>query len=228
MATWTEINRKIDWFAGDEEPEDPDIKRLFPEGLRIESWNWSQDVFAHHTPRQREMIAEIDTGNRSIILPSDFFAIEGLYDSSEEQWWWPMRRRPGDLRSPDDSVLEFWLWSDKLYLESDVTYTGDNLTLLYWAYWPQVEYTESATGQITVTQQHVYVPRWAELALMHLTAASCMVPLEIESSDISQWRIRFESGDPLDNPRMQSSKWHLSQYERLLEKFPPARVTEIG
>ncbi|MHC4542923.1 MAG: hypothetical protein ACYSYL_00150 [Planctomycetota bacterium] len=173
-------------------------------------------------------MAEIDAGERSIILPDDFYAIEGLYDGEEERWWWPMRRRPGDKRFMDDEALEFWLWGNKMYLEANVTYDTDRLTVLYWAYWPDVEYVENASGQVTVTQEHTYTPKWAELPLIHLTCSSCMVPMEIESSDLRNWGIRVETGDPLDNPRMQSAKWHLDMYERLLEKFPLGRRTEIA
>ena len=95
MTTWTGVNRKIDHFVGDFEG---DTELTFSEALRIEAWNWAQDILCAHTPRQREITAEIDTGQRAIILPSDFYAIEGLYDSDKERWWWPMRRRPGDRR----------------------------------------------------------------------------------------------------------------------------------
>jgi hypothetical protein len=225
MATWTEINRKIDHFAGD---PDSDTGRTFSEALRIEAWNWAQDQLCAHTPRQREETAEIDSDGRSIILPSDFLAVEGLYDYDEEQWWWPMRRRPGDRRLEDDDVLEFWFWGNKMYLESEITLNTDRLRFLYWAYWPKIEYSESVSGTVTVTQPTIYTPQWAELPLLHLVIFSTMVHLEVESSDLNQWRIRVESGDPLDNPRMASARWHLEMYERLVEKFPPARRTEIA
>lgn len=225
MTTWTEVNRKIDHFAGD---PDTDSGRTFPEALRIEAWNWAQDMLCAHTPRQREVTAEIDTGQRSIALPSDFYAVEGLYDSDKEQWWWPMRRRPGDRRFLDDDVLEFWLWDNKLYLESEISFDTTRLTMLYWAYWPKVEYSESTSGLVTVTQETIYVPQWTIPALMHLVIFTTMVPMEIESSDLNQWRIRVESGTPLDNPRMASAIWHLAMYERLVDKYPPARVTEVG
>lgn len=221
MTTWSQINSKIDLFAG-ETSDSP----LFPEALRIEAWNWAQDLFCVHTPRQREMTAVIDSGGRSIVLPEDFYAIEGIYDSDNEQWWWPMSRNPGDVRLMDDSMLEFWLWGDKLYLEKDIAFGSDDLTLLYWAYWPAVTYTIDGTT-VTVAQQYVNVPRWAELALMHLCISSCMVPEEIFSSDINQYKIRIESGDPLDNPRMQSAKWHLEMYETLTAKHVPARLVEV-
>jgi hypothetical protein len=221
MTTWSQINSKIDLFAG-ETTDSP----LFPEALRIEAWNWAQDLFCTHTPRQREMTAVIDSGGRSVVLPEDFYAIEGIYDSDNEQWWWPMSRNPGDVRSLDDSMLEFWLWGEKLYLEEDITFGSDDLTLLYWAYWPAVEYTTDGST-VTITQQYIYVPRWAELALMHLCISSCMVPEEIFSSDINQYKIKIESGDPLDNPRMQSAKWHLEMYEKLTDKHVPARMVEV-
>lgn len=224
MTHWTRINAQMDHWFGDPLT---DTGRSYGEALRIEAWNWAQDVFCAHTPRQRQVIAEIDAGQRNIILPDDFLAIEGLYDAEEEQWWWPMRNRPGGIRYPDDDALEFWLWDNRMYLEAEISYDTGRLTMLYWAYWPDVEYTENASGQITVIQPHIYTPKWAQLALMHLALSSCMIPGEVEAADLRNWGIKVESGDPLDNPRMQSARWHLEIYERLLEKFPPARRTEV-
>lgn len=226
MTIWGQINHKMDLFAGDPEPEIATDVRLFPENLRIEGWNWAQRLLCQHTPRQRKVVATVDTGNRSVLLPSDFFAIEGLYDAGNSRWWWPMHRRPGDVRYDDDNVLEFWVWDDKLFLESDVDYETPDLELLYWAYYPDVEYTEDG-GDVTVTQKQIYTPHWAELALLHMTVASCMVPHEVFSSDISQYKIRVESGSPMDNPRMQSAQWHLQMYERLIDKCPPAKFSGV-
>lgn len=221
MTLWSDLDRKLDHFAGDIESADSSL--LFSRPLRIEAWNWAQRMFCAHTPRQRYVTATIDAGQRSIILPDDFYAVEGIYDSYNEHWWWPMRRRPGDARALDDQVQEFWLWGDKLFLEDDISYTSQDLVLYYWAYWPEVEYTEGSNETVTVTQPTVYTPRWAELALMHLTVSNCMVSEEVFSSDINQYKIRVEAGTPLDNPRMQSARWHLDMYERLLDKIPPTR-----
>lgn len=232
---WSEINHKLDLFAGDPEPTDEATARLFPESLRIEAWNWAQRLFCTHSPRARVATATVDTGQRSLVIPTDFYAIEGILDSDNERWWWPMERHPGDIRPVDDNVFEYWIWGDKMYLEDEVLYDSQDLQMFYWAYWPEVEYTSTSETNrdnvtivtVTVTQPNVYVPKWAELALLHLTTASCMVPHEVFSSDVNQYKIRVESGTPLHNPRMQSAVWHLDMYERLVDKVPPKRSVEV-
>lgn len=223
MTTWSQVNTKLDLFLDD--AERAGAARLFPVPLRIESWNWAQRILMHHTPRQRVIAIAIETGKRQIVLPSDFFAMEGIYDTDRERWWRPMRRRPGDVRFTDEELPEFWRWADRVFLEDEISYTSDDLTLYYWAYYPEVEYTIGGDGTITCTQEQICVPSWVELAMCHLTAATCMIPGEIFASDINQYKIRIESGTPLHNPRAQSADFHLAWWNALIDKFPPARGT---
>jgi len=220
MTTWTRILAKLDLFLDD--AERAGATRLFPVPLRVEAWNWAQSILTHHTPRERLAILTIETGKRQAVLPSDFLAMEGIYDADRERWWRPMRRRPGDVRYTDEELPEFWTWSNQVFLEDEISYTAGDLTLYYWAYYPDVEYTV-AGDTITYTQEQVYTPMWAELAMCHLVTATCMMPGEVFASDINQYKIRIESGTPLHNPRAQSADFHLTWWNTLMDKFPPAR-----
>ncbi len=238
MTTWTQINQKLDLFMEDEPKKDADgglRPRMFPESLRIEGWNWAQRVLCAHTPVQRTVKLVIDKDHRTGILPEDFFAVEGIYDRQEQQWWWPMRRRPGDVRYEDDSLCEFWVWGGKLFLEDDVPYDSDRLTLHYWAYYPDIAYDVGAenlgTDQqpvygIELKQKQVHTPRWAEVALLNLVCAFCFTPASIQAADVNEWKISVDSGNPLQNPRAQQAREHLFWYHAILEKFVPARGAE--
>jgi len=231
MATWAELMRKLDWFLGDSiEASENDSDRTFPEILRIESWNWAQNLFCAHTPLARQTHLNIEEGGREALLPPDFYKVEGLYDADNSRWWWPMRRRPGDVREADDDVQEFWIRGDRMFLESEIEYTDNELTLHYWAYYPKVEYVgvlnEPDEGSPYTTpdvrKDSILTPQWAELALCHLTSANCHQPGSITASDINQWDIAIDSGTPMMNPRAEQAKLNLWWYDTIINRFSPA------
>ena len=230
-TTWTRIDRKLDLFlddalrlGADGEPK----SRLFPVPLRVEAWNWAQGVLCYHTPRARTMTLVVEEGKREAVLPPDLFAVEGIYDSDREKWWRPTHFLPGDIRYTDEELPEYWRFGNRLYLEDTIKYASTDLALYYWAYWPDVEYELDDDDNIDYyTQEQVHTPRWAELALCHLTTATCMMPLELFASDINQYKIRVEAGTPLDNPRAQSANFHLLWWNTLIDLFPPARGSAV-
>jgi len=175
------------------------------------------------------MTLVVNTGQREAVLPGDAFAVDRIYDSNEERFWRPAHFRPGDIRYADDELPEYWVQGDRLYLEDTLEYDQTDLTLYYWAYYPQVECTYDDDNEIeNVTQGVIYTPKWAELALTHLTTASCMMPLEIFSADLNQYKIRVESGNPLQNPRMQSCNFHLQWWNMLIDRVSPAYKDVYG
>jgi len=231
MTTWAELMQKLDWFLGDSiEDDEVDSDRTFPEILRIESWNWAQNLFCAHTPMARRTPLRIEEGGREALLPPDFYEIEGVYDAENSRWWWPMRRRPGDVREVDDDVLEFWIRGDRMFLESEIAYSNNDITLHYWAYYPSVEYVEVTIEPDEgdpyiipdVRKDSVLTPQWAETALFHLAAANCLQPSSIVASDINQWDIKIDSGTPLMNPRGDQAKRHLWWYDTIVNRYPPA------
>jgi len=231
MKTWAEVMQKLDWFLGDAiEGDEVDSDRTFPEILRILSWNWAQNLFCAHTPMSRQTPLRIEEGGREALLPPDFYSVEGLYDADNSRWWWPMRRRPGDIREVDDDVYEFWIRGKRMFLESEVSYHNNDLTLHYWAYYPSVEYVEVT---VTPTEGDPYIipdvrndsiitPLWAESALCHLTAAYCWTPGSVQAADINQWDIKLDSGTPLMNPRAEQAKLHLWWYDTIINRYPAA------
>lgn len=223
MTTWAEVMQKLDWFLGDGiEEEENDADRTFPEILRIESWNWAQRLFCTHTSLPRQTPLRIEEGGREALLPPDFYHIEGLYDAGNGRWWWPMRRRPGDIREEDDDVLEFWIMGDRMFLESKETYHDNDLTLHYWAYYPDVKYVQKEDLTPDVRDDNILTPLWAELALIHLTSANCHQPGSITASDINQWDIKIDSGTPMMNPRAEQAKIHLWWYDTIVNRHPAA------
>lgn len=220
MREWAYINQRLEKFLGKE--DEVSGKNLKSEPLRIYSWNWAQSYFVHHTPRQRTEELQVESGGRVAILPPDCMEIRCIYDSDEERYWWMKDwGQPGSVHWTDPETLEFWEWNGQLHLDSSVT--AERLTLYYWAYWPEVEFTEDEDGNVQVTAGQILTPRWAESALLHLTTAHILQPLEMESANISQYKQRIDSGNPEHNPRAQSAWFHWRWYEVLVNKVPPAR-----
>ena len=56
MVTWTEIAAKLNHILGVEISAGGVELQSLP--LRIDCWNWAQDVFVNHTPRQRNTTLE--------------------------------------------------------------------------------------------------------------------------------------------------------------------------
>ena len=230
-TTWTVVNKKLDVLLDDPEDvhDDGAVKRpAYGEVLRIESWNWAQDILCLHTPRQCKIDLTILGGNREAAMPAGWFAISGIYDATEEQWWTPMDRRPGYHQADDETGLEYWVWDDRLYLQDSVS--DRTLTLYYWAYWPKIEHEvgdnvgrdDTPVYEITYKEEQIITPRWAEMALAHLTCANCMVPGAVESSDLGQWKVWIDAGNPNHNPRLQQVWFHIKMYDNALARMPPA------
>ena len=231
-VTWTKVNSKLDQFLDDAPRYNAAgdlITPLFVEVLRIESWNWAQRILVHHTPRARTMSLVLEESEREAVLPDDFFALQGLYDADNERWWRPVDWEPGDVRYADDDSERYWIFAGRLYLEKDVDVDSTDFTLYYWAYYPDVEYTVDDDGNVDAYKQdRIYTPRWVEPAMGHLTTVHCMMPKEVFASDINQYKIRVDSGNPMHNPRQQSALHHLDMWNRLISLFPPARLETVS
>jgi len=229
-TTWTAVDQKLDVFLNDPLAQNDDGTyrvQTYDRRLRINSWNWAQDIFVHHTPMQRRLTLTMRSGNREAILPEGWYAVEGIYDPDEGQWWMPMSRRPGYHQAEDETVLEYWVWDNRLYLQDSVS---RDLVLYYWAYWPALEYTvgdnigreNAPVYDIAMKAEQILVPRWAEIAMIHLTCASCLVPGAIEASDINQWKVWIDAGNPEHNPRLQQAWYHMQMYDNIMTRVPPA------
>lgn len=223
MTTFSSLQTKLDYFLDDAYVEGQ--ARRFNLPLRLYAWNWAQKYFAqNHTPREQSVTLSIDSGGRSASLPSDFLDIRGVYDSDEEYWWREMAVEPGDYRHTDSDLPEFWVWEDSLVLERDVGSDFTDLTLYYWAYWPDIEFSVGDTDEdITYTQETIYTPDWAELALCHLTTAICWHPGYVLASDINEWKITVDAGTPMHNPRQAAARENLWWYNHLVSSVQPAR-----
>jgi hypothetical protein len=221
-TTFTELQLKLDRFMDD--TLIAGAPRRFPLPTRIYAWNWAQLHLVHHTPRQRSMILEIDTGGRSAVLPDDYFDVMGIYDSDNKYWWHRMSVQPGGYRDPDSDIPEYWIWDGKMMLERDITIGSTDLTLYYWAHYPKVKFAIGDDDEdIIYEQETIYTPDWAEIAMLFLCRAYCWQPGSAEASDINEWKIKVDAGTPMHNPRAAAAWDDFQWWNTLMGQVTPAR-----
>ena len=150
----------------------------------------------------------------------DFVSIAGIYDADDLEWWmsasYPAR---GGWRTEDESLNLWWIWGETLYFEREVE-TTDDLTLYYWAYWPDLE-LETVNSTVTEVVGDIIVPRWAELPCAHMCAAYCLQPGAMQAARLRQWGMQDDSGNPLHNSRALQAREHLQWWDELLGRVKP-------
>jgi hypothetical protein len=97
----------------------------------------------------------------------------------------------------------------------------------YFARWPDVTWQFDVDDTVEYLSNEVLVPKWSELPLLHLTTATILQPGAIQAAMSNEFRIRIDSGTPLDNPRAQQAKEHVWWYNTLINFHVP-QVKAVG
>lgn len=221
---WAKIDLKLNVFLKDMPLTQTGEarERSYTQPQRLSAWNWAQRKLAMHTPQEKIVYPTIDADGRSAILPPDLLGIRQIYDADEKRWMRPKPARStkaGSIRYDDDDLAQFFLWGGKLYFEQEID-ASHALTMYFWAYWPEVLY-EMDGETLVLTQDKIFTPPWAELALCHLTAATCLIPGAIDAAIQRQYNIRIDSGTPLDNSRAAMAHEHVWWWNYLVDSVPP-------
>lgn len=229
MLDWIALNAKLSRFLQDDlNPDAGKTTYLFPLELRIDAWNWAQSLFCNHTARECSTMLKIEADGRTAQCPDDFKFMGMIYDKNGElapDYRNVYTRREfveGGLRMDTLNYnWSYWIWAGLIHFDkpqsNNIAYAMD-----YFAAWPDLTYDGyDANGNIVMVQDKVYVPKWAELPLAHLAAATCLMPGSISAAMANEFRIRIDAGTPLDNPREQEARSHAWWYDYLLGKVPP-------
>lgn len=219
---WERIDAQLSTFLSDSGTTDgTTVTYLYDQPQRISAWNWSLSFLTMHTPRQRKVLLVVDADERSAVLPPDFLEVWRIYDADEKRWMYRKRKfNEGAYRYDDDEVEEFWLWGGDLLFERSLTIGASELTLYYYAYWPEISYEEESGGY-TILDGEILCPPWAVAPLCHLTSAFCLIPGAIQAARTRQWNIRIDSGTPLDNSRAQQAREHVWWWNTLVNLAIP-------
>ena len=214
MIAWDEVNTALGYFLDD---TGASLSHSVP--LRILAWNAAQDTFVNHTARERQVELTLKEDGRSVVLPDDYFEAAMLYDSTNQKFYYPAKYQYGGYRDPEGDEYSVWTWGGNLYLGRQAT-EAETTQLYYFAYWPKVTYT-IADAVVTITEGDILVPRWAQPALLHLTAAYVLQPMAVSSARNREYNIMIDSGRPTDNARSAQAREHLFWYNELLGLHAP-------
>ncbi len=217
MNTFDEINTTLCLFL-DDNPEGGETKYQFPLPLRIIGWNWAQGVFQTHTMREMTTRLSVAEGGRSAVLPSDYLLMALVYDRNNERTYIRRTFAEGGFRNELGDNFAYWTWGGKLRFDRPVT---EQVDIEYYASWPKITYNLNNEGKVVYVQGDVLVPEWSHFALAHLTAAVVLQPPAITAAMSNEYKIKIDSGTPLDNPREQQARAHMWWYNDLIGNFQP-------
>ena len=208
-TTWTLLDAKLSLFLGDAG------SASYPQALRIACLNWAQRILATHTAQEKSASLVLATGGLSAPLPADYFEIGSIYDSVDKEFLSPVTLQSGRADDTAGSAC-YWIWGDTLNLISAKT----ALTAYYYAYWPEIV-AVTDPPQVPLPANVISIPVWAELPLVHLTAAGLLQPSAIRAAVINSGKIMIDNGNPLQNSFAQQAREHLWWYNELVGRYPP-------
>lgn len=216
MTTFDEINTTLCLFL-DDSPKEGELKYQFPLPLRIAGWNWAQQVFQNHTLREATCSVVVDEAKRSATLPNDLVSIATIYDNLNERTYARRSFAAGGHRNDYSENFAYWTWGGRLRFDRTVI---EPLVLEYYATWPNITYNVNNEGKVVYVNDAVLVPEWAHKALAHLTTAAVLHPPAITAAMSNEYKIKIDSGTPLDNPREQQARAELWWYNELIALCP--------
>jgi hypothetical protein len=224
MSTWDEVNGRLSYFLDDTPQEGGTPLHALP--LRIPAWNWAQRVFQAHTKREMTTSLTIRSDGRTALAPPDLLEVMMIYDAASGTVYGKRQFEQRGLRTNLAANYAYWLWSGKIYFDIAVG-TNTLLSMEYLAKWPEVIFSIDKDDKIVVSQGEIFVPDWAELPLLCLTAAFVLQPQAIQAAMTRNSNISIDSGRPEDNSRRIQARELFWWYKTLLSEVS-AQIKSYG
>jgi len=147
----------------------------------------------------------VDAGNAGV------YAVQIPYQEwLREEKYWPGVRWPSTSRSTTSKPNAYVLWPTGKISFTQIPGTDAAITVHYVAYYPVIVDTDTA----------ITVPVWAREAIKLYAAAAALEPASTKAGQLGQYKSRFESGKPEDNPLLRLSEHYMHRYYRLLQAHP--------
>lgn len=191
------------------------IRRSILKEVEVTNWSdeslmdacgWALDTFCAHTALVSGVTYEAP--EQAIVLPDDVF------DDIERTGLVYVATSPVIVARPTyiipdhgASALSYVVWGNTLTFSKA---PSADVTVRYFAYYPHPVDDNS----------EILIPRWAYNAVAHLVGALALTQDAINSSGISRWNTREESGTPEDNALRIQQNHLLKVYENEINRFP--------
>lgn len=170
-------------------------------------------TFAAHTAVATSTVFQNATGT-TFTLPENLYDVEPLADSGliyfrQQSDGAKTYLAPSLYPTEKKGELLFTTWGNSLTL-SEAPPSGTDLYIFHFAY-----YTDPV-----LSTDPVGIPNWAYPAFSLLMAAYSLTPVSVQSANISQWKVKSDSGNPEHNALRAQQRSFFEQYELELSRYP--------
>lgn len=197
----------------------------FPVELRQDGYNAGLHAFAAHTALPALDTLAGDGSTIAFAMPTDMVdgSLMYVWDSVNGNFWTPEVQvpTPADVQPFDDSK-RWWIWPTDTLNFSEAP--GGDLTLFYFAYWPEVDETNP--------NDEIAIPIWAREAVQLYACAYCLNKTATSAANIRQYGTKTDSGNPEHNPMSRRQEEFLHLYDQVIGRYsqqiqlPPFGVIE--
>jgi hypothetical protein len=170
--------------------------------------NGALRMFANHTALQAvETVTATLADGYVVEVPEDCMQIHAVYVSSEGYYL-------HNFGVPASMEGIGWIeWPRGSLTIIGETAASITVSLLYYAYYPELE-------EDTDDDDDIPIPNWAVWPIASLAAYYAHIPESVSRSNLAQWNIRIDSGDPEHNPLMKQARFLWDCYWAEIGKWP--------
>lgn len=143
-------------------------------------------------------------------MPSDYYRVISIFDEDSSLYM------PADLMAPAvvsnrSRIANEWREYPNGKL-SFLQYIPDakSVTVYYGAYWTK------PTDFMSVLE----TPTWLDTAIAFYAASYCLLPKAYQASNIRQYNVQVDSGNPVQNPVKDMSEYFLTRFKFEMDLVP--------
>lgn len=190
----------------------------------LDAVKWALDEFCAHTAVATATSFTMDGSDSSVSLPDNVYlspeeaGVVLLTENDKRAYLKPYLRVPGDVFSEDALTADteprmFWEQPSGTLHFGFVPSSGSTIEIQYFAYYNHPINDES----------EIAIPRWAEYPVALLIGCSAITEASAQTSNIRQYGVRPDTGNPEHNPLHRHAEFLMQTYERLVGRVTPQR-----
>lgn len=209
MPTWAGLDAKLVAMLGDAITHDSDLRA-----------SWINSALQHfavsHTAKM--LTAQTSAGDgviQDFEMPADFIEMYSVYSDDDQMFLEPLPDFAGaawDLEVDASLSVRPHAWAEWPEGVLHVNYAlPENTALIakYFGLWPEMYSQDSDSNDLMP-------PTWSHEAILALATANAYIPAMSDATFLNEFRTRVDSGNPVQNPMIQTYKTMVERYEYLL------------